>query len=415
MASQPNSVAPNPPEKRKSGKGLSARMSRGDRSQLFIWFSEIDRVLLGLVLLLIAIGLFAVGAASPASARKLSDSETILDPLYFFWKQLNWSIVGLMVMFLVSLLPRDKARQYAIIGFVVFMALMFATLVPGLGVKVNGARRWVGYMVQIQPSEFLKPLFAVTIAWILSWKIRDPGLPVIALSLAVTMLIGVLLMLQPDLGSTIVFFGMWFVLALLAGLSVYRIAGAMVFGIVGLVLAYFFYPTATHRINGFLFGGTSYDQVDLAYRTMTASGAVGTGPWLGTRKFSLPEAHTDYVYSVIGEEFGLLACGIICLVFLAMIVRVLMRLLEEHDIFIVLAATGLVTQLGGQAIINMAVNLRLFPSKGMTLPFVSYGGSSMIALCMGMGLLLALTRRNPYVGKSPYSSQPQTKLSGRAR
>ena len=168
-------------------------------------------------------------------------------------------------------------------------------------------------------------------------------------------------------------------------------------GMAAMAATYMLYDNARHRIDAFLGGGTAFDQVDLAQRTLLSGGWTGSGLWLGTRKLSLPEAHTDYIFSVIGEEFGLLVCGVIVLVYLAIVVRVLMRLVEEEDLFTVLAATGLTAQLGGQAFINILVNLQLFPSKGMTLPLISYGGSSTVALCLTVGLLLAVTRRNPFI------------------
>jgi cell division protein FtsW len=159
---------------------------------------------------------------------------------------------------------------------------------------------------------------------------------------------------------------------------------------------YFFYDNARNRINGFLFGQGDSHQVDRGLDTLSNSGLIGSGPFTGTAKFRLPEAHTDYIYSVIGEEFGLIACAAILVLYIALIIRVLQRLREERDQFVILAGTGLVAQFGGQVMINIAVNLQLAPSKGMTLPFISYGGSSLWALSIGMGFLLALTRRNPY-------------------
>lgn len=376
---------------------FAGRLGRSDRTHLSIWFWEIDKVLLALILTLMAIGLIAVAAASPSAARKLD----LADPLYFFWRQMRWLGLGAVVMFLVSMLPKEQARRFSIVMCVFFLALLF--LVPVIGTSVNGARRWIGYGLTIQPSEFLKPFFAVTLAWILSWKVRDPSLPVAPLSFVLLGVICVLLMMQPNLGETILFCGIWFTLMLLSGLSIQIIGLGLITGIGGLVAAYIFYPVATQRINGWLFGGAENDQVDLAFRTLTAGGPIGAGPGLGTRKFSLPEAQTDYIFSVVGEEFGLLACAAIACIFLAIIYRVLTRLVEESDLFTILAATGITAQFGGQACINMAVNLKLFPSKGMTLPFISYGGSSMIALCLGTGLLLALTRRNPFADSPPYA------------
>ena len=178
-------------------------------------------------------------------------------------------------------------------------------------------------------------------------------------------------------------------------------------GVGALVLAYLFYDNARHRIDSFLVGGTAFDQVDLASRTLLAGGWTGTGLWLGARKMSLPEAHTDYIFSVIGEEFGLLVCAMVVLLYLAIVVRVLVRLVDEEDLFTMLAAAGLAALIGGQAFINILVNLQLFPSKGMTLPLVSYGGSSTIAVCLTVGLLLALTRRNPFLTRERVGLMPR--------
>lgn len=396
-------AAPNGPRAYKLPRNLSRRLGRSDRSQLAIWFWELDRVLLSLILMLIAIGLIAVQAASPATARRLSTATEILSPLYFFYRQLGWVIVGLGFMFVVSMLPKREARRLAII--IASVCLVLLMLVPIFGNTVNGAKRWIGYGIGIQPSEFLKPAFAVTLAWIISLRIKDPTLPVLRLSALLTGIIAFLLMRQPDLGQTIMFIGIWFTLMLLAGLSMQVVAAGVGAGALGMTAAYFFYPVATQRINGWLFGAGEYDQVMFAHKTLTGGGLIGTGPGLGTHKFNLPEAHTDYIFSVVGEEFGLLACIAIALVYLAIVVRVLLRLIDEEDPFIVLACAGLVSQIGIQAIINMGVNVQLFPSKGMTLPFISYGGSSIIALCIGVGLLLAFTRRNPYMARSQYRDQ----------
>ena len=381
--------------------GTSLQLRRGRRAEFGVWWREIDRVLLALVLTLMVIGTIAVAAASPASARRLSTAATKLDDLHFFALHLRWQILGLITMIGASFLPKDLARRAGIVlGAAMLVGLM---LVPVIGSEVNGARRWLNLGISLQPSEFLKPAFAIALAWILSWKVRDPKLPVIAVATAVMALVAVLLMAQPDFGSTILFAGVWFVLVLLSGMPVKRIVAASVGGVGLIVAAYMFYDNARHRIDAFLGGGTAFDQVDLAERTLLSGGWTGSGLWLGTRKLGLPEAHTDYIFSVIGEEFGLLVCAVVVLVYLALIVRVLLRLVEEDDLFTVLAASGLIAQLGGQAFINILVNLQLFPSKGMTLPLISYGGSSTIALCLGVGFLLAITRRNPFLKRDPFT------------
>jgi cell division protein FtsW len=217
-----------------------------------------------------------------------------------------------------------------------------------------------------------------------------------------TGIVAFLLMKQPNFGETIIFGVAWVMLLTLSGASM-RILGLLgMAAVAGVIAAYFFYPVATTRIDAFLFAGGDTYQTDTALRTLTAGGLFGAGPGAGMRKFLLPEPHTDYIFSVIGEEFGLIACLAIAILYMVIVARVLIRLLHEDDFFVVLATAGLVTQFGLQALINMAVNVQIAPSKGMTLPFISYGGSSMIALSVGMGLLLAFTRRNPYLHRSPY-------------
>ncbi|WP_417319192.1 FtsW/RodA/SpoVE family cell cycle protein [Erythrobacter aureus] len=380
------------------GKRQPAHIPKGKISrwtELKIWWREIDRVLLLLVLLLMSFGTIAVAAASPASADRLSTSSQTLDPLYFFYRHLAWQVLALGTMLGISMLARENARRLGILLAAVMTVLLF--LVPIIGVEINGARRWISLGMQFQPSEFLKPGFAIAMAWILSWRMRDPNLPVLGVATAYLALIAALMMMQPNFGGTILFGGVWFVMVVLSGVDVKRLGAVIGGGIVVLTATYFLYDNARHRIDAFLGGGTAFDQVDLASRTLLAGGWTGAGYGLGIRKMSLPEAHTDYIFSVIGEEFGLIACGLIVLLYLAIVVRVLMRLIDEEDIFALLAGAGLIALLGGQAFINILVNLQLFPSKGMTLPLVSYGGSSTIAICLNVGLMLAVTRRNPFL------------------
>ncbi|KTR85159.1 cell division protein FtsW [Novosphingobium barchaimii] len=383
-----------------SGNAM-VRYNRSRRSALAIWWQEIDRVTLALVLILMAIGTVSVAAASPASSRRLSTSAKHLSDLHFFFIHLRWQALGLLALFGTSTLSKETARR---LGILIAGAMLFALmLVPFVGSEVNGARRWLNLGVSIQPSEFLKCGFPILLAWILAWRVRDNRLPVMQVTVGLMGLIGVLLMAQPDFGSTMLFSATWFVLILLSGLDVRRIMAAMGAGVAIVALAYMFYENGRNRINAFLGGGSAYDQVDLAERTLLNGGWFGTGFWMGARKLSLPEAHTDYIFSVIGEEFGLAVCAVIIMLYAAILFQAILRQTREDDLFTVLAGTGIVAQFGGQAFINILVNLQLFPSKGMTLPLVSYGGSSTVAVCTCLGLLLAITRRNPFIERERFS------------
>ena len=386
-----------PPSAPRSELAPAGRRGR----ELQVWWREIDRVLLAMVLVLMAVGTLAVAAASPASARRLSSDSVRLEDLHFLWLQLRWQFAGLAVLLAASLMDRELLRRACIVLSAVMLVALL--LVPVVGSEVNGARRWLNLGLNVQPSEFLKPAFAVTLAWVLSWKQRDPTLPVLTVSTGMLLVILILLMLQPNFGEAMLFAGLWLVLVVLAGLPVQRfywlLGGALV--AVAAVLAG--YENGRNRLAAFFEGGTAYDQVDLANRTLTGGGWTGRGFWLGEEKMALPEAHTDYIFSVIGEEFGLLICAAVVLLYLAIVVRVLVRLVEEERMFSILAASGLIALFGGQAFINMLVNLQLFPSKGMTLPLVSYGGSSTIAQCLTIGLLLAITRRNPYLTREKFT------------
>ena len=346
-------MAPHPPIRPAMAQGAQRqRYRRSRRSEFAIWWREIDRVLLLIVLTLMAIGTVAVMAASPASARRLSTTATRPDDLYLLMAHIRWQLVGLVVMLGASTLSKDWARRLGIVLGSAMLVGLFLVLIPHVGVEVKGARRWLNLGVSLQPSEFLKPASASALAWICPWRGGGPSLPVTQISVALMGLVAMLLMAQPDFGSTVLFAGVWFVLVLLSGISVKRIGMIAAAALGALVIVYLTYDNGRNRIDAFLGGGTAFDQVDLAQRTLLAGGWTGTGLRLGTRKMALPEAHTDYIFSVIGEEFGLLACAVIVMLYLALVVRVLLRLVEEEDLFTVLAATGLVAQIGGPGLIH---------------------------------------------------------------
>ena len=389
--------------------GVSFAFGRADKSPLSRWFWTIDRPLLFMLLVLIGIGLIGVAAASPAAALRLSGTNLTVPPLHFLWRQLMWVAAGVPLMIGVSMLTKDAARRVALGGFVIFLILL--ALVPLIGAEKNGAVRWIqlpGF--QMQPIEFLKPFFVVTTAWLFALKFEDRSLPVIPLGAMVLALIVALLVIQPDFGQAALVIAVWLVQAVLAGLPLLLLGAAVLIALGGLVIAYQFEPHIRNRLDGYLHGEGDTYQVDRALDCFRSGGLYGAGPGEGTAKFHLPEAHTDYIFSVIGEEFGAIACFALALLYLAIVLRVLLQLLDEDDPFTLMAATGLVAQFGGQALINMSVNLALAPSKGMTLPLVSHGGSSFLATAIAMGLLLALTRRNRHLKASPYL-QPGSALA----
>ncbi|MFZ4689305.1 MAG: FtsW/RodA/SpoVE family cell cycle protein [Polymorphobacter sp.] len=381
--------------------GAGTAFSRGDRTRLGRWFWTTDKLLLTFVFALIGCGIIAVAAASPAAAQRLSGANFKYDDLYFLKRQIGWVILGLPVMLGVSMLPISWAKRLSLLGALVFLVLL--ALVPFIGSGANGAQRWItlpGF--QFQPSEFFKPLFIVTTAWLLALRFEDRSLPTMQISFGLLVLVAALLVKQPDFGQTALIAAVWLVQALLAGMSLWVLGVLAAVATVGMGIAYLTVDHVSQRIDKFLTGGGDTYQIDRALDCFRAGGLFGVGPGEGQMKFRLPEPQTDYIFSVIGEEFGMIACLVVAGLYIAIVVRVFLMLLDEDDPFILLAASGLATQFGLQATINMAVNLKLLPSKGMTLPFISHGGSSFLALSMGMGLLLGLTRRNPFLKASPY-------------
>lgn len=384
----------------------SGTFSRGDRSWLGRWFWTIDKPLLTAVFTLIGCGVIAVAAASPAAAHRLSGSNFRYEDLFFLKRQVLWVLAGLPLLLGVSMLPLQLAKRLSVFGSALFGLGLVLVLVSGSGTESNGAMRWLAIGgFQFQPSEFLKPLFVVTTAWLLSVRFEDRGLPTMEMSFGLLAIIALLLLAQPDLGQTVLIGAVWLVQAVLAGMSLAIVGLIAAGGLLVIGAAYLTLPHVADRIDKFITGGGDTYQIDKALDCFRAGGLFGVGPGEGVMKFRLPEPHTDYIFSVVGEEFGLIACLFIASLYIFIVVRVFLAMLDEEDPFVLLAASGLATQFGLQALINMAVNLKMLPSKGMTLPFISHGGSSFLALCLGMGLLLALTRRNPFRNASPYAER----------
>jgi cell division protein FtsW len=375
---------------------------RTDRSLLGRWFWTVDRVALGLIGLLLLLGLVILFSASPAGAKRVSFAhDASLGPLFFFNRQLVYLAIAAPILIGCSMLSKTMVRRLGSIGFIVCLMLLFAVL--GFGEVRNGSRRWIELVgFDLQPSEFLKPLFVIVTAWILAAKYDDPDAPAMSVAFALLTLVIAPLVMQPDLGQSALITMTFIVQLFLAGLALWRVAAVFGAGVIGMGLAYLTIPHVTSRIDRFLHGGGDTYQVDKAVESFKSGGLFGVGPGEGIVKFKLPEPHTDYIFSVAGEEFGLVACVALALLYLVIIVRIMRQVLEDEDAFSFLAAAGLTVQFGTQAFINMGVNLHVLPAKGMTLPFVSYGGSSLIASAIALGLVLALTRRNRHLSGSPY-------------
>jgi cell division protein FtsW len=383
--------------------GPASRFSRGDRSMLGRWWWTVDKPLLTLVLVLMLAGLIAVAAASPVGARRLSGVGHEVAALDFLRKQIGWAAVALPLMLLVSMLPVRWVQRLALLGTAMGLLALVAVMFLGGG-ESNGAARWlqIAGVKLVQPSEFFKPCFVVATAWLLALRFEDRDAPVLSLSFLSLCLVAGLLVLQPDYGQTVLIASIWLVQALMAGMSVQIFLVLLGVGAAGLTTAYLFVGHFAARIDKFAGKGGNVEQIEKALDCFRSGGLFGTGPGEGHAKFALPEAQTDYIFSVIGEEFGLFGAMLVAGLFVAIVVRALLAAMEEDDPFVSLSISGLAGQFGAQAFINMLVNVKLLPSKGMTLPFISYGGSSFLACALGMGMLLAFTRRNAFLKQSPF-------------
>ena len=362
--------------------------SRSDTSILGLWWWTIDRWTLAAVGVLIAFGIIMALAASPAVAERVG-----LDYFYFAQRQLIYLPIALSLMLSASLMSPTGVFRIAIIALIIFTLLVVATFI--MGTEIKGARRWISLgFISIQPSEFLKPAFAVVAAWLFAsartGDIRHGNL----ISIATFGILVSLLLLQPDIGMSVVISAVWATQFFLAGLPLCWAAILLAWGIGALAIAYFVLPHVASRVDRFLdpSSGDSY-QVDRSLEAFMNGGLFGRGPGEGTVKEMLPDAHSDFVFAVAGEEFGLFVCLILVALFAFIVLRGFGRALQETNLFILLATSGLLVQFGLQAVINMSSTLRLMPTKGMTLPFVSYGGSSLIAMGLCFGFLLALTRK----------------------
>ncbi len=364
------------------------RFARIDQSQVARWWWTVDRWSLAALGMLIGFGVVMSLAASPPVAERIG-----YDGLHFVRRHLAMLPLALGLMFAVSLQPPRTIRRIAVIGFAISLVLLALTF--AIGVEIKGARRWINFPgLSLQPSEFVKPTFAVVAAWLFSEQKLRPRFPGNLICLALFLVVVAMLIKQPDIGMAAVVAAVWFAQFFTAGMRLYWVAAGALAGLGGVVGAYMYLPHVRVRVDHFLdpSTGDSY-QVNRSIEAFANGGLWGRGPGEGTVKDVLPDAHADFVFAVAGEEFGVVVCLAIVALFAFIVLRGFSRMSQEGSLFVLLAATGLLVQFGLQAAINMASSLHLIPTKGMTLPFLSYGGSSMLALGLGMGMMLALTRR----------------------
>lgn len=364
--------------------------TRTDRSVLAEWWWTVDRYSLAAVAALVVAGVVFLLAASPAIAQRLD-----LDAFHFVYRQLSFLAPAVALMLAVSLLTPREVRRVAAIVY--FAGLILMTLALFIGPEIKGAHRWLSLgPVSVQPSEFTKPAFVVLAGWMISESQREHGRAAFITSVALLAFFTGLLVLQRDFGQTLLVSIVWGSMFFMAGSPMLWVFAAGVTVLGGLVGAYTLLPHVADRVQRFLNpeSGDTW-QIDRAMDAFGHGGFLGVGPGEGQVKYLVPDAHTDFIFSVVGEEFGTLTCLVLAALFAFLVLRGLKRAMDMREGFPQLAAAGLFVMLGLQALINMAVNLNLMPAKGMTLPFVSYGGSSMLAVSLAMGLALALTRRRP--------------------
>ena len=365
-------------------------IARNDMSVLGQWWWTVDRWSIAALSLLILFGALMVFAASPPVAERIG-----LDGFHFARRHMTLLPVGMLLLFGVSLLSPRGIRRLAGIGFLCCVTLLVLTLL--IGTEIKGARRWLAIGgFSLQASEFLKPCFVIIAGWLFAEWRKEDGLPGQYICIGLYLMLIALLIAQPDLGMVVLLSAVWFGQFFLAGLPMLIVLGMIGLGIGGLVGAYVGLAHVRDRVDRFLdpTAGDNY-QVGRSIEAFANGGLLGTGPGEGTVKLHLPDAHADFVFSVAGEEFGAIAALALIALYGFIVLRGFVRVFAKRDLFVALAAAGLLTQFGLQALVHMGSSLQLIPAKGMTLPFISYGGSSFLALSLAMGMLLALTRRRP--------------------
>ena len=362
--------------------------TRADTSILGQWWWTVDRWSLAAIAALMAFGALLAAASSPAVAERID-----LDEFYFIKRHFMLLPVAIATILAVSAMTPTQVRRMAIIAFLGCLALLAATLL--FGTEIKGARRWLSIAgFSLQATEFVKPMFAVVAAWLFSEAAHDPRFPGRLICTGLFAAVIALVIAQPDLGQAVVITSVWMAQFFLAGLPMWLVAGLVVLGVSGLIGSYFTLSHVASRIDRFIDpkSGDTY-QIERSIEAFSSGGLFGRGPGEGQVKQVLPDAHADFVFAVAGEELGLFVALFIVTLFAFIVLRGMTRAMSEQNLFILLAVAGLLVQFGVQALINMGSSLQLIPTKGMTLPFISYGGSSLLGVALGLGMTLALTRR----------------------
>ncbi|MCG6857256.1 MAG: putative lipid II flippase FtsW [Salaquimonas sp.] len=382
-------------------------ISRADTSWLAEWWRSIDKLLLAAILFLMLCGMLLSFAASPSVAERIG-----LDSFHFVKRHAAFLVPALIAFLGTSLLTPKQVRRSALILFGISIMLMIATLF--FGAEVKGSRRWISILgFSLQPSEFMKPAFVVITAWLFAENSRRPDIPGNLFAIILFGIVAALLLAQPDFGQTMLIAIVWGALFFLAGMPWLWIGGLGALAVGGLGAAYMFFPHVAGRIDRFVTGEGDNFQVEAGREAIISGGWLGQGPGEGTVKRIIPDSHADFPFAVAAEEFGIIACMLLVALFAFIVIRGLNHALKERDPYIRLASAGLVALFAIQSMINLMVNLQLMPAKGMTLPFISYGGSSLISMGICMGYLMALTRRRPEsLGTLPYGFSMRAYVPG---
>ncbi|MEP2979705.1 MAG: putative lipid II flippase FtsW [Lentilitoribacter sp.] len=364
-------------------------VSRIERGAVANWFWTVDRFLLIAFVVLILLGFMLSFSASPAVAERIG-----LDSFHFVKRFAIFMVPALVALVAISFLDARMVRRAAILLLLGAVAMMVLTLF--IGGEIKGSRRWLSIAgFTLQPSEFMKPAFVIICAWLFSERSRHPEIPGNLFAIILFGIVAALLVAQPDLGQTMLLTAVWGAMFFMAGMPWIWILALGGLAIAGFVTAYTIFPHVAGRIDRFLTGEGDTFQVDTAREAIIRGDWFGRGPGEGTIKRILPDSHTDFIFSVAAEEFGILFCIALVSIFAFVVLRTLLHAARETDEFTRLAVSGLALLIGAQSMINIGVNLELLPAKGMTLPFISYGGSSMLAIAITVGFILALTRHRP--------------------